>query len=93
MANPTTKNASLIHSTGETAEPASLGIPLQEESSREEIIAKLAHQLWEERGCPEGSPEKDWYRAEEMLREGSRIPSKRPALRPKVMQAGPAASV
>jgi hypothetical protein len=31
-------------------------------------IAALAHQLWEERGCPEGSPDQDWYRAAEILR-------------------------
>ena len=33
-------------------------------------IAALAHSLWEERGCPVGSPEEDWYRAEEILRTG-----------------------
>jgi hypothetical protein len=27
-------------------------------------IAELAYGFWEERGCPEGSPEEDWYRAE-----------------------------
>ena len=31
-------------------------------------IAKLAHELWEARGCPEGSPEEDWFRAAEQLR-------------------------
>ena len=31
-------------------------------------IAARAHQLWMERGCPEGSPEEDWYRAAEELR-------------------------
>ena len=30
-------------------------------------IAVLAHQLWEERGCPDGSPDEDWCRAEELL--------------------------
>jgi hypothetical protein len=30
-------------------------------------IAKLAYQLWVKRGCPDGSPEKDWLRAEEAL--------------------------
>jgi hypothetical protein len=32
-----------------------------------EQIALLAHQLWEQRGCPEGSPEEDWFRAEQEL--------------------------
>ena len=27
-------------------------------------IAALAYELWEQRGCPEGSPEQDWYEAE-----------------------------
>jgi hypothetical protein len=31
-------------------------------------IAALAHELWQARGCPEGSPEEDWYRAAEELR-------------------------
>ena len=30
-------------------------------------IAALAYRLWQERGCPMGSPEDDWYRAEELL--------------------------
>lgn len=35
-------------------------------------ISALARQLWIDRGCPEGSPEEDWYRAEEQLH--SRFP-------------------
>jgi len=31
-------------------------------------IAALAYALWQGRGCPEGSPEKDWHRAVEQLR-------------------------
>jgi len=30
-------------------------------------IAALAYRLWQERGCPTGSPEEDWYKAEELL--------------------------
>ena len=33
-------------------------------------IATLAHELWQARGCPYGSPEKDWFRAEAELRSG-----------------------
>jgi hypothetical protein len=33
-------------------------------------IARLAYHLWEERGCPIGSPEDDWFRAEELLTAG-----------------------
>jgi Protein of unknown function (DUF2934) len=31
-------------------------------------IAARAHELWVARGCPEGSPEEDWFRAAEELR-------------------------
>ncbi|MBY0502679.1 MAG: DUF2934 domain-containing protein [Bryobacteraceae bacterium] len=37
-----------------------------------ESIAALAYQLWEARGCPEGSPEQDWHRAQQMLAAGTR---------------------
>jgi hypothetical protein len=36
-----------------------------------EQIAKLAHQLWAERGYQHGSPEKDWLRAEQLLKQAS----------------------
>jgi Protein of unknown function (DUF2934) len=31
-------------------------------------IANLAHELWQARGCPMGSPDEDWFRAAEELR-------------------------
>ncbi|MDQ2946829.1 MAG: DUF2934 domain-containing protein [Acidobacteriota bacterium] len=31
-------------------------------------IAALAHELWQARGCPVGSPDEDWFRAAEQLR-------------------------
>jgi hypothetical protein len=31
-------------------------------------IAALAHELWQTRGCPNGTPEEDWFRAAEILR-------------------------
>jgi hypothetical protein len=30
--------------------------------------ALLAYQFWLARGCPEGSPDQDWFMAEEQLR-------------------------
>ena len=33
-----------------------------------EEIARLAHSYWVARGCPDGSPEEDWFRAENELR-------------------------
>lgn len=32
-------------------------------------IERLAYVFWEERGCPVGSPEVDWFRAEKEMRE------------------------
>lgn len=32
-----------------------------------EQIATLAYTLWEERGCPDGSADEDWFTAEERL--------------------------
>src|SRR5690606_23432108 len=34
-------------------------------------IAQLAYQLWQERGCPDGSPEVDWERAVRLLESPS----------------------
>ena len=34
----------------------------------EEDIAALAYELWQARGCPDGSPDEDWYQAVERLR-------------------------
>ena len=31
-------------------------------------IAALAHELWVARGCPEGTPEEDWFHAVAQLR-------------------------
>ena len=33
-----------------------------------DAIAALAHRYWLERGCPEGSAEEDWFRAERDFR-------------------------
>jgi len=37
------------------------------ETHRHDEIAKLAYELWERRGRPLGSPEIDWYTAENAL--------------------------
>jgi hypothetical protein len=41
------------------------------ETSMQENLEKLAYGLWQERGCPYGSPEMDWLEAERKLRESS----------------------
>jgi len=37
-----------------------------EPETREEIAIRAYH-LWQERGCPIGSPEEDWFRAEKAV--------------------------
>ena len=37
------------------------------ERPEHEQIAALAYALWQARGCPEGSPDEDWLRAEQEL--------------------------
>jgi hypothetical protein len=31
-------------------------------------IATLAYKLWQQRGCPDGSDQEDWFRAEDELK-------------------------
>lgn len=38
-------------------------------ASMQEEIARLAYTLWQQRGCPTGSAEFDWFAAEEKLLE------------------------
>lgn len=38
------------------------------EPVNQQEIAELAHELWQARGCPDGSPDEDWFRAEQELR-------------------------
>ena len=33
-----------------------------------EVIKELAYEYWEQRGRPIGSPEVDWYKAEQTMR-------------------------
>ena len=41
-----------------------------------EEIAALAYSLWQARGCPEGSPEEDWFEAAKELRARAATPPK-----------------
>ena len=36
-------------------------------------IEALAYQLWQERGSPTGDDERDWFRAEEQLRNAESV--------------------
>lgn len=35
----------------------------------EDAITALAYQLWQERGCPIGSDQRDWFQAERELKD------------------------
>jgi Protein of unknown function (DUF2934) len=42
----------------------------------ENAIARRAYELWLDRGCPEGSPEEDWYQAvSELTPAGQTMPA------------------
>ncbi len=45
------------------------GTKIAAESPTEERISALAYELWIQRGCPIGTPEEDWCRAEEQLNQ------------------------
>jgi len=53
----------------QTMRPASPGRALGPDIVRptQHDIAALAYELWRARGCPEGTPETDWYQAEAQL--------------------------
>jgi hypothetical protein len=36
-------------------------------AAKPDHIAELAYTMWESRGCPIGSPEEDWFKAEQEL--------------------------
>ena len=47
-------------------------------NAQHEQIEKLAYRLWEKRGGPLGSPDDDWFRAEQELIQRSDWPSRLP---------------
>jgi hypothetical protein len=55
--------------TAVSSEPGVQPSPM--ETVDEAEIASRAYELWQERGCPVGSDQEDWFRAEEELRSGT----------------------
>jgi hypothetical protein len=53
---------------------------VQSESQQQELIRLAAFFLWEQRGCPFGTPEIDWFRAEEEIRVQDEHSFVKPAL-------------
>jgi hypothetical protein len=59
------------YKTGVTNQPNEYTEPNITETVSKDAIAALAYQLWQERGCPIGSDQEDWFQAEQELRNGS----------------------
>jgi hypothetical protein len=51
----------------ETEEDEIGSIAIQDTVDTNQIITALAYEFWQRRGCPIGSPELDWFKAEEYL--------------------------
>jgi hypothetical protein len=51
----------------------------QSESERDHVEL-AAYYLWEQRGCPIGSPQVDWFQAEEQFRRAARDEPPEPAM-------------
>jgi Protein of unknown function (DUF2934) len=64
-ATPEHKGA-LPYGTGNNPTSAATETRSPEAQMREQITA-LAYDLWQHRGCPEGTPETDWFRAKQEL--------------------------
>jgi hypothetical protein len=43
-------------------------LPSAHDKAETEEITRLAYQYWQQRGCPIGTPEEDWFRAEEEIK-------------------------
>jgi hypothetical protein len=57
------KNINKTAATADGSQSQASGAAMQEE------IARLAYTLWQQRGCPIGSAEFDWFAAEQKLLE------------------------
>jgi hypothetical protein len=62
MAQGTTTSGAATHRLRATVDGGPLAEPISEQ------IAALAYALWQERGCPEGAAEQDWFEAEQQVR-------------------------
>jgi hypothetical protein len=61
----------VLVATAIVEEPTSDVAPVRHEPNAapaEQDVAMLAYALWQARGCPDGSPEQDWFHAESELK-------------------------
>jgi len=72
------ERATKSHGTTSTGAAAAMALDSSAEKEATEPviahdeIALLAYSYWEARGCPYGSPEEDWLRAEQDLQKRAR---------------------
>jgi hypothetical protein len=59
---------SLKNPTQEVVPDSSEATELASNQDEREEITRLAFQFWIERGCPIGTPDEDWFRAEAEVR-------------------------
>jgi len=57
----------MVAEESQQAENLEASVPAVELRPAHEQIAALAYALWQQRGCPEGSSDEDWFRAEQEL--------------------------
>jgi hypothetical protein len=68
--DPMQNTATYSETAGHSSAAAALAPDTKPLNPKPDTVAQLAYRLWEGRGRPEGSPEHDWFRAEELLRTG-----------------------
>ncbi len=80
---PSTSGTTPLGDSGPGRTPAPQAFPNEHSSASfgpgssdltHEDIASHAYRCWHERGCPVGSPEEDWHRAEQELRQKRQNP-------------------
>jgi len=64
----TGKTTGLAVKLNKPSEPAAQIVAL--DPHNHDDVALLAHKLWQGRGCPLGSDQEDWFRAENQLKTG-----------------------
>lgn len=62
--------------TNPTATKPAMSHGVQLDTPDKTRIATLAYDLWVERGCPAGSDQEDWFRAERLLKERGKAAAK-----------------
>lgn len=58
------RNTQPMASRAKSARPAA---PKAAKEVTKEMVAARAYEIWQERGCPEGSEQENWYQAEQEL--------------------------